>query len=68
MTVGVAVLGSTGSIGSSALQVLARQRGRFRVVALTAHTNGELLARQAAEFRPAYVGLVDGATRDAGGG
>ncbi|MBI1968073.1 MAG: hypothetical protein HYS40_08790, partial [Gemmatimonadetes bacterium] len=35
MTIGVAILGSTGSIGCSALQVLTRQRDRFRVVALT---------------------------------
>jgi 1-deoxy-D-xylulose-5-phosphate reductoisomerase len=60
MTVGIAILGSTGSIGRSTLQVLARQRERFRVVALTAHSNAELLERQAAEWRPAYVGLVNG--------
>lgn len=63
MSVGVAILGSTGSIGCSALQVLSRQRERFRVAALTAHSNGELLERQAAEWRPAYVGLVNGGTR-----
>ena len=34
---GVAILGSTGSIGTSALRVLARHRDRFRVVALTAY-------------------------------
>ncbi|PYO74761.1 MAG: hypothetical protein DMD64_02675, partial [Gemmatimonadetes bacterium] len=38
MSVGVAILGSTGSIGRSTLQVLSRQRERFRVVALTAHS------------------------------
>jgi 1-deoxy-D-xylulose-5-phosphate reductoisomerase len=57
---GVAILGSTGSIGRSTLQVLARQRDRFRVVALTAHSNGDLLAQQAAAWKPAYVGLVNG--------
>ena len=62
MTVGVAVLGSTGSIGCSTLQVLARQRERFRVVALTAHSNAELLEQQARTWQPAYVGLVNGAT------
>lgn len=56
---GVAVLGSTGSIGRSTLEVLRRQRDHFRVVALTAGRNAELLAAQAAEFRPAVVGLVD---------
>jgi len=68
MSVGVAVLGSTGSIGCSTLQVLARQRERFHVVALTAHSNGDLLARQASEWRPAYVGLVNGGSRGSGGG
>src|SRR2546423_8093615 len=60
MSVGVAVLGSTGSIGRSTLQVLARQRERFRVVAITGHSNKELLAQQAAEWKPALVGLVNG--------
>jgi 1-deoxy-D-xylulose-5-phosphate reductoisomerase len=60
MSVGVAILGSTGSIGCTALQVLARQRDRFRVAALTAHSNVELLQRQAAEWNPAYVGIVNG--------
>ena len=57
---GVAVLGSTGSIGVSALGVLRRQRDRFRVVALTAGSNAALLARQVDEFAPAFVGLVNG--------
>jgi 1-deoxy-D-xylulose-5-phosphate reductoisomerase len=61
MTVGVAILGSTGSIGCSTLQVLGRQRERFKVVALTGHSNKDLLARQAAEWKPAFVGLVNGA-------
>ncbi len=60
MSVGVAVLGSTGSIGRSTLQVLARQRERFRVVAITGHSNKDLLAQQAAEWKPAFVGLVNG--------
>ncbi|HKH91261.1 MAG TPA: 1-deoxy-D-xylulose-5-phosphate reductoisomerase [Gemmatimonadaceae bacterium] len=55
---GVAILGSTGSIGTTALRVLARQRDRFHVAALTAFSNAALLAEQAAEFQPAYVGLV----------
>ena len=66
MTIGVAVLGSTGSIGRSTLQVLARQRERFRVVALTAHSNGDLLAEQAREWGPAYVGLVNGGRGEKG--
>src|SRR5256885_15859234 len=68
MTIGVAILGSTGSIGCSALQVLARQRERFRVAALTAYSNADLLQRQAAEWKPAYVGLVNGGSREQGAG
>ncbi len=56
---GVALLGSTGSIGTSALRVLARQRDRFRVVALTAHRNTALLAEQAAVTAPELVGIVE---------
>jgi len=56
---GVAVLGSTGSIGTSALRVLARQRARFRVAALTAHHNAALLAEQAAATAPDLVGIVE---------
>ncbi len=59
-TVGVAVLGSTGSIGRSALKVLARQRDRFHVVALTAFGQQEQLEAQAAGFHPALVALVNG--------
>ena len=68
MSIGVAVLGSTGSIGRSTLQVLARQRERFRVVAITGHSNKELLAQQAAEWKPAFVGLVNGGKGDEGRG
>src|SRR6266550_4000022 len=56
------------STGCSTLQVLARQRERFRVVALTAHSNAGLLERQAAEWEPAYVGLVNGGKRGSGPG
>jgi 1-deoxy-D-xylulose-5-phosphate reductoisomerase len=59
---GVAVLGSTGSIGTTALRVLARHRDRFRVAALTAFSNAELLARQAVEFAPCWVGVVQNGT------
>jgi 1-deoxy-D-xylulose-5-phosphate reductoisomerase len=56
--VGVALLGATGSIGTSALRVLERQRERFVPVALTANGNLAALAEQVARFAPAYVGLV----------
>lgn len=55
---GVSLLGSTGSIGRSALRVVARHPDRFRVVALTAHSNAEELAAQADELHPGFVGLV----------
>jgi 1-deoxy-D-xylulose-5-phosphate reductoisomerase len=55
---GVAILGSTGSIGTTALRVLARQSDRFHVAALTAFSNAALLAEQASLFKPSYVGLV----------
>jgi len=54
----VAILGSTGSIGTTALRVLARQRERFAVTALTAHSNAQLLAEQVGTWHPAFVGLV----------
>jgi 1-deoxy-D-xylulose-5-phosphate reductoisomerase len=56
---GVAVLGSTGSIGTTALRVLDRQRARFRVCALTANSNGALLRQQARDFSPTFVGMVE---------
>ena len=64
MSGGVAVLGSTGSVGTSALKVLARQRERFRVVALTAYGQRDRLEAQVAAFKPAFVGLVNGAAGD----
>jgi 1-deoxy-D-xylulose-5-phosphate reductoisomerase len=48
----VAILGSTGSIGRQALDVIARHPERFEVVGLAAGRNVELLAEQAAVFRP----------------
>jgi 1-deoxy-D-xylulose-5-phosphate reductoisomerase len=56
---GVAVLGSTGSIGTTALRVLDRQRQRFQVKALTANSNGALLREQVRRFQPSFVGMVE---------
>ena len=56
---GVAILGSTGSVGRSTLDVLRRQADHFRVVALTGGRNRRELAAQVAEWRPAYVGLAE---------
>jgi len=57
--IGVAVLGSTGSVGENTLDVLARHRERFRLVAIAAHTNAGKLARQVREWQPAYAALAD---------
>lgn len=58
MTVGVAVLGATGSIGTSALRVLERQRERYRVVALTAHRSEDAVRRLAAAWGRPYSAAV----------
>jgi 1-deoxy-D-xylulose-5-phosphate reductoisomerase len=57
--IGVAVLGSTGSIGESTLDVLRRHPDRFRVVALTANRNAERLFAQCVEFRPDVALIAD---------
>ena len=54
----VAVLGSTGSIGTQALEVIAAHPGAFTVAALTAGGNVELLARQAVEFDVPLVSVA----------
>jgi 1-deoxy-D-xylulose-5-phosphate reductoisomerase len=64
---GIAILGSTGSIGTTALKVLARQSDRFHVAALTAYNNAALLSEQVERFHPSFVGIVrNGATPHAG--
>jgi 1-deoxy-D-xylulose-5-phosphate reductoisomerase len=56
---GVAVLGSTGSIGRSTLAVIALHPDKFRVTSLGAHHNWEQVVDQAREFKPDTVILVD---------
>jgi 1-deoxy-D-xylulose-5-phosphate reductoisomerase len=58
---GVSLLGSTGSIGVQALEVVRAAGTRFRVVALAARRSAERLAAQAREFRPPVVALVEDA-------
>ena len=60
--IGVAILGSTGSIGRSTLEVLRRQREHFRVVALTCGRNHAEFATQVEEWRPAFAGLAVAST------
>jgi len=55
---GLALLGSTGSIGTQALEVADVHPERLRVVAITAHSNVGLLEEQARRYRPALVGMV----------
>jgi len=62
----VAILGSTGSIGTQALDIVRANPDRFRVVALTAGgANPELFERQVAELTPAYPDLFSGLGEDA---
>ena len=60
----VAIIGSTGSIGTQGLDVIGRHPGRFDVVALAGGANLDLLARQAAAVRPALVGAATGSVDD----
>ncbi len=57
--IGVAVLGSTGSVGESTLDVLGRHPERFRLVAIAAHHSAAKLAGQIRAWGPAYAALAD---------
>ncbi len=54
----ISILGSTGSIGTQALQLVALHPERFRVVAMTAHSNKALFFEQVRTFRPEMAGLT----------
>ena len=56
----IAILGSTGSIGTQALDLCRRHPDRYRVVALTAARSKEKLFEQVREFRPEIAGLTEG--------
>jgi 1-deoxy-D-xylulose-5-phosphate reductoisomerase len=55
----IAILGSTGSIGTQALEVIRGNRELFRPFLLTAQSNADLLIAQALQFDPAYVIICD---------
>ena len=55
----IAVLGSTGSIGTQTLEIVRLFPDRLRVCALAAHSNVDLLVTQAAEFLPAVIVVGD---------
>ena len=57
--IGVTVLGSTGSVGVSTLDVIARHRDRFRVVALTANRDVDGLFKQCLEHQPRLAVMVE---------
>jgi len=55
----ITILGSTGSIGRSALEVISKYRDRFKVVGLTANSNIKLLEKQIKTFNPEIVAVAD---------
>jgi 1-deoxy-D-xylulose-5-phosphate reductoisomerase len=55
----IAILGSTGSIGTQTLEVIAAHPDSFEVEVLTAHNNAELLIQQAKQFKPNAVVIVN---------
>ena len=55
----VAILGSTGSIGTQTLDVIDRHSELFEVYALTAHSNIDLLVKQSKRYRPEVVAIAD---------
>ena len=61
---GVSILGSTGTIGTNTLDVIARNRDRFRVTALSANRDHERLAAQCLEWQPEFAVLVDEVAAD----
>jgi 1-deoxy-D-xylulose-5-phosphate reductoisomerase len=61
----VLLLGSTGSIGTQTLDLLAGAQDRFAVEGLAAHSSWEALLEQVRQFRPRVVGLVDEGAADA---
>ncbi|HYH42804.1 MAG TPA: 1-deoxy-D-xylulose-5-phosphate reductoisomerase [Burkholderiales bacterium] len=59
------ILGSTGSVGANTLDVVERHPGRFRVIALTAHTQSATLLEQCRRHRPRYAVISDAPAADA---
>lgn len=55
----IAILGSTGSIGTQALEVIRANKSEFEVEVLTANSNADLLIQQALEFKPNAVVIAD---------
>lgn len=55
----IGILGSTGSIGTQALEVIREYPGKFNINVLTAYSNADLLIKQALEFQPEHIVIAD---------
>ena len=55
----ISILGSTGSIGINALNVIDNLKEEFKVIGLSAFNNGELLVEQAKKYNPSIVSIID---------
>jgi 1-deoxy-D-xylulose-5-phosphate reductoisomerase len=55
----IAILGSTGSIGTQALEIAREQKDKIAIEVLTANSNAELLITQALEFKPNHIVIAD---------
>jgi len=64
MPLGIALLGSTGSIGTQTLDILGRMPDRFRLVSIAARNRTDLLTRQVEQFQPEIVVARSGFTLD----
>ncbi|NME35674.1 1-deoxy-D-xylulose-5-phosphate reductoisomerase [Fusobacterium sp. FSA-380-WT-3A] len=53
----ITILGSTGSIGTNALEIIKHKRDEFNVIALSGHSNYKLIIEQIREFNPKYVSI-----------
>lgn len=55
----IVILGSTGSIGTQALEVVRKSNDEFKVIAISGNKNIDLLYKQAVEFKPSYIVVMD---------
>ena len=55
----IAILGSTGSIGKNALRVIEALGPQYKICALSAHSNVELLAEQTKKYKPQFVAVTN---------
>jgi len=55
----LAILGSTGNVGTQILEVVDKNPGKFRIIALSANKNITLLKQQIKKYHPQFVGVAD---------